>query len=143
MAQAGWTVKHHQADNGRFSDNGFIDAINQKYQKINFCGVGAHHQNGIVKNQNKILTTGARALLIHGMRIWLFSMKYIVERLNSLQIYQKGRTTESILYWVTVEDITVKSFHTIFIPIYVLDARLQNDGGEGPPKWEPRSRIVV
>ena len=30
MAQAGKTVKHYHADNGRFSDNGFIDAINGK-----------------------------------------------------------------------------------------------------------------
>ena len=40
-----------------------------------------------------------------------------------------------------MEDIPVKSFHTLFRPIYVLDARLQNAGGSGPPKWEPRSHI--
>ena len=43
MAQAGRTVKHYHADNGRFSDNGFIDAVNGKDQKIKLCGVGAHH----------------------------------------------------------------------------------------------------
>ena len=48
MAQAGQTVKHYPSDNGRFSDDVFIDAINQKYQKITFCRVGAHHHNGIV-----------------------------------------------------------------------------------------------
>ena len=42
-----------------------------------------------------------------------------------------------------MENIPVKSIHTLFIPIYVLDARLQNSGGAGPPKWEPRSRIGV
>ena len=67
MAQSGRTAKHYQSDNFRFADNGFIDAINQKYQKTNFCGVGAHHQNVIVENNNKILTTGARTLLLHGM----------------------------------------------------------------------------
>ena len=30
MAQAGRYVKHYHADNGRFADNGFIDAINTK-----------------------------------------------------------------------------------------------------------------
>ena len=50
MAQAGRTVKHYHADNGLFSDNGFIDAVNGKDQKITFCGVGAHHQNGIIEN---------------------------------------------------------------------------------------------
>ena len=43
MAQAGRTFKHYQADNGRFSDNGCIDAIYQKYQYITFCEVGVHH----------------------------------------------------------------------------------------------------
>ena len=51
MAQAGRYVKHYHAYNGRFADNGFIDAINTKYQKITFCGVGAHHQNGIIEEK--------------------------------------------------------------------------------------------
>ena len=67
MAQA---IKHYHDDNGRFSDNGFIDDINQKDQKITFCGVGSHHQNSIVQNNNKILNTGARMLLLHGMIMW-------------------------------------------------------------------------
>ena len=48
LAQAGRSAKHYDADNGRFADNGFIDAVNSKDQKITYCGVGAHHQNGIV-----------------------------------------------------------------------------------------------
>ena len=51
MAQAVRTVKHYHAYNGRFSDNGFIDAVNGKYQKITFCVVGAHHKNGIIENK--------------------------------------------------------------------------------------------
>ena len=43
MAQTGRTGKHYHSNNGRFSDNGFINAVNGKYQKIKFCGVGAHH----------------------------------------------------------------------------------------------------
>ena len=54
MAQAGIYVKHYHSDSGRFADNGFIDAINNKYQKIKFCGVGAHHKNGIIKNKKKM-----------------------------------------------------------------------------------------
>ena len=42
-----------------------------------------------------------------------------------------------------MEDIPVKSFHTLSSPIYVLNARLQNYGGAGSPKWKPRSRIGV
>ena len=56
MAQAGRNVKHYHADNGRFADNVFIDDINTKDQKITFCGVVDHHQNGIIENKNKMLT---------------------------------------------------------------------------------------
>ena len=48
MSQAGRNVKNYHADNGRFAENGSIDAINTKDQKNFFCGVGAHHQNGII-----------------------------------------------------------------------------------------------
>ena len=70
MAQARQTVKHYTADNGRFADNGFIEAINQKYQNITLCRVGVHHQNGIVENKNKILTTSTRTFLLHGIIMW-------------------------------------------------------------------------
>ena len=70
MAQSGQTVNHYHSDNSKFYGNGFIGNINQKDQNITYFVVGAHHQNSIVKNKNKILTTGARTLLIHGMRIW-------------------------------------------------------------------------
>ena len=42
-----------------------------------------------------------------------------------------------------MEDIPVKTFHTLFSPIYVLDTSLQNAVGAVPPKWDPRSCIRV
>ena len=55
MALAGRTVLQYHADNYTFADNGFVDAINSRDQKITLCGLGDHHQNGIVKNETKIL----------------------------------------------------------------------------------------
>ena len=101
LAQAGRKVKHYHADNGRFADNGFLDAVNAKDQKLTFCGVGAHHQNGIIENKNKILTQGARIVLLHGIQMWPqmidsmfwpFAFKAMAERLNSLQINMNGST---------------------------------------------------
>ena len=84
---------------------------------MTFCGVGAHHQNDIIESKNKILTTGARTLLLHGIRMWpqmiddmfwTFSMKAVAERLNSLQVDTQGQTPESILHDIKVEEIPVK-----------------------------------
>ena len=44
MTQDGRSIKHYHADNERFSDNGFVDAVNIKSQKLTFRGVGAHYQ---------------------------------------------------------------------------------------------------
>jgi hypothetical protein len=56
------SVKYYQAANGQFYDNEFLAACNNLNQTIEFCGVGAHHQNGTVKNENKQLTQTATVL---------------------------------------------------------------------------------
>ena len=43
-----------------------------------------------------------------------FEIKAVAERLNSLQVDLSGQTPESILYGVEIEDIPVKSYHTLF-----------------------------
>ena len=152
MAKVGQGVSNYHSDNGRFTENGFNNPITQNYQKITFCGVGAHHQTVTVKNKNNILTTGANTLLLHGMTMWLqikgemfwpFDIKAIYERLNNLQIDHKGKTPESIFREVNVENIPFYSFYTLLSPIYVRDPRLQNSGEAGPPKFEACSRIRV
>ena len=111
MAQAGRTVKKYHTDNGLFSDNVSIDAVNGKDQKITFCGVGAHHQNGIIENKNKILKTGGCTLLLHGRRLWPnmideifcpFAIKAVAERMNSLQLYLTGKAPKNILHGVEI-----------------------------------------
>ncbi|KAL7528961.1 hypothetical protein ACHAXR_004541, partial [Thalassiosira sp. AJA248-18] len=147
LAQHQRTVKHWHADNGAFAHNSFLNSVNAKDQTITFCGVGAHHQNGIIENKNKMLTLGARTLLLHGIRMWPqmidtmfwpFAMKAAAERHNCLSIDGNNCTPASLLYNVPVESIPVKTFHTLFCPVYVLDSRAQSAGGPGPPKWEPR-----
>ena len=152
VCQSGHQVKHYRADNGRFADKAFHQSVNENDQTLDFCGVGAHHQNGLIENRNKALTLGARTLLLHGMRMWPkmittmfwpFAMKAFAERMNSLHMDSSGETPESKMYGVPSEGIPVKNFHTLFCPVYVLDARLQSAGGAGPPKWHPRARIGV
>jgi hypothetical protein len=72
-----------------------------------------------------------------------FAIKAAAEIMNRLHIDTDGRTPESKFYGVNIENIPVKTFHTMFCPCYVLDSRLHNAGLIGPPKWEPRSNIRV
>jgi hypothetical protein len=115
----------------------FLAACNNLNQTIKFCGVGAHHQNGIVENRNKQPTQPARVLLLHGMRMWPqmvdqmfwpFAIKAAAERMNSLHIDTYGYTPESKFYCVNIINLPVKTFHAMFYPCYVLDSRLHKAG---------------
>ena len=62
------TIRQYHADNGRFSEKAFRAAVEYTSQMISYCGVGAHHHNGIAKNHIKQLTTNSRTLLLHAKR---------------------------------------------------------------------------
>eukprot|EP00957_Ditylum_brightwellii_P133462 10175209-Ditylum_brightwellii.AAC.1 len=49
-AMHGACVKRYHPDNGRFGENAFRVACEEQGQEITFCGIGAHHQNGIAEN---------------------------------------------------------------------------------------------
>ena len=45
-SELGVTILHYHADHGRFCDNAFRAAFEQRGQCLTFCGVSAHFQNG-------------------------------------------------------------------------------------------------
>jgi hypothetical protein len=152
MAQANCFVKHYHTNIGAFAHKGFLNEFDCKDQKITFCAIGSHHQNGIIQNKNKMLTLSACTLLLHGIcmwpqmintMFWPFAFKAAAERHNCLSINKDGLTPTVILHDVLVDAIPVKTYHTHFCPVYFLDACTQSAGGPGPPKWEPHSCIGV
>ena len=103
----GVPIKAYRADNGRFADQGFKDAIHASSQQITYCAVGAHHQNGIVEQKIKDLTSIARTLLLHAIRhwpgyittmLWPFALKEASYRLNRYSVDQDGTSNEAI-FW--------------------------------------------
>ena len=63
-------IKHYHADNGRFKDTLFTRDIEEEGQTISYCGVGAHHQNGIAEKRIGDLQRRATTLLLHAQRRW-------------------------------------------------------------------------
>ena len=45
----GVKILHYHAENGRFADNGFIQACKDSNQGSTYCGVNAHFQNGVAE----------------------------------------------------------------------------------------------
>jgi hypothetical protein len=132
LAQVGHRAKNYHANNSSFSYRGFHQDVDDKWQSISFCGVGAHHQNGIIKNRNKhhwvpVCTNGVHHVLA-------FHHQIMAEHINSLHMDDDSNTPELIMFGVNLDSIPVKNVHTLFCPVYVLDHRLESAGGPGPPK---------
>ncbi len=65
---------------------------------------------------------------------WPFAFEAAAERHNCLSLNAQGLTPNAVLHGVPLDVILVKTYHTLFCPVYVLDARAQSAGGPGPPK---------
>ena len=63
----GVEIKHYHADNGRFPDRKFLEAIETEIQTISFCGAYAQRQNGKAEKRFRDLQEQARKLLLHSI----------------------------------------------------------------------------
>ena len=147
--QHGVRILHYHCDNGRFTDKVFVDDVRMAHQTITFCGVGAHHQNGVAKRCIQDITENAHTSLLHAAHrwpkaiaanLWPQAIKHVVNVRNSLP--QPGKT-ESPLSKFTGMSLqpNLKHFHPFGCPVYVLQAPLQT---RSPfPKWGECSRIGI
>ena len=68
-AKRGVVVKGYHVDNGRYAEHIFKDDCYEKMQRLTFCDVGTHHQNGIAKAKINQLTLASRKMLLHAQRL--------------------------------------------------------------------------
>ena len=118
--QNGLQVKHYHADNGRFADNSFINDVRSKKQTISYCGVGAHHQNGIAEKRIRDLTEQVRKMLLHArskcpsavtIELWPYAMRQAQEVKNSMPKDLSGKSPLEIFYKCEVA-LQLNNFHT-------------------------------
>ncbi len=63
-------IAHYHCDNGRFADTAFVRSCEELRQKLTFCGVNAHFQNGIAERAICNLSESARKQLLHAKQRW-------------------------------------------------------------------------
>jgi hypothetical protein len=61
----GVSIKHYHCNNGQFADNVFKQSCKSNRQRLTFCGVNAHFQNGIAERAIWDLSDSARKQLLH------------------------------------------------------------------------------
>ena len=139
--QHGHTSKSWHADNGIYAEKDFKEAVSFADQTITFCGVGAHHQNGIAEAAIKKDTQQARTLLLHAKRywstvittmLWPLALLAAVENHNLWHVDKNGQT--SMMKFLGINEFPdIKQEHIFGCPAFVLDHRLQSSSA-GPSK---------
>eukprot|EP00978_Attheya_sp_CCMP212_P006292 scaffold14257_cov69-Attheya_sp.AAC.1 len=150
-ATFGRAIKRYHADNGRYAEADFRADATKQGQTVTYCGVGAHHQNGIAESWVKQFTLKGRTLLLHAKRhwpeaittmLWPFALKAAVKSHNDFYLHQDNKTPIEKFTGADGLDSAIRDRHTWGCPVFVLDSRLQSGAGTAP-KWEPRSRTGV
>ena len=145
----GRRIESYHSDNGIFAQSEFKDHCQHQKQKLSFCGVGAHHQNGIAEINIKTVCGLARANLIHLMlmwpercnvNLWTLAINYAVWIFNRLPKESLGGLSPDEMWsGVRSDHADLRRAHVFGCPVYVLDPRLQN--GDQIPKWDSRARV--
>ena len=140
----GVDIKHYHADNKIFNEQVFRESCIAASQVQTFCGVNAHHQNGVAERKIKTVISLARAMLFTAMiknptvitlQFWPFAVHYAVDILNNTP-NSSGFTPKEIFTGVK-GDRNFKNFHTFGSPAFVLHPTIQK--GNKLPTWSPRS----
>ncbi len=144
-------VQAFQADNGRFAETTFMQAIKDAGQTITFCGVNAHFQNGVAKRRIRSLQDHARTMLIHAQHrwptaidahLWPYALRTANEVFNNAPTTTRPDMKSPIeLFSKSPVRPNLDHFQPFGCPVFVLDANMQS--GKKIPKWQVRSRVGI
>jgi hypothetical protein len=145
------TVNSYHADNIAFRSETFQKAIDNKNQKLNFSGVNAQWQNGLVERSNGKLCAAAQSMLNHAISKW---DKTIAPELWPFAIQQAATTYNTtkrrshdcdVSPWEKFtgerSKLNQSDMYPLFCPVCVLDRRMQEV--TSPHKWTERATQKV
>jgi hypothetical protein len=151
-ARFGVMVRHYHADNCQFAENMWVKAVNehQPQQTTSFCGVGAHHQNGIAKKKIRDIQENARTMMLHAainwpmamsVSLWPYAIRVAVDVMNATPLVDNSKISPIKKFTSTAQHPRLKDFHTFDCPVYVLCKPLQT--GKAQSKWLLPARLGI
>ena len=132
----GVSIVHYHADNGRFQDNAFRAACEQGGQRLTFCGVNAHFQNGRAEKAIRDLSESARKQLLHAqarwpeaihLALWPYALRTAVALHNDLPILDGGVSRAEKFSSIHV-GIKLGRMHVFGAPVFALSNALASGG---------------
>ena len=126
-------IWHYHCDNSRFADRSFMEDVHKAGQTITFCGVGAHHQNGVAERHICNITKGASTMLLHAAHqwpktitsnLWPQALKHATNIKNALPRKRKTQSPISLFSNTTIEP-NIKHINPFGCHVYILQVPLQ------------------
>jgi hypothetical protein len=65
----GHQILRYHADNAPFCAMEFVQDCTNQNQKVSYLGVGAHHQNGVAERAIRTVTSWARTMMLHQVKL--------------------------------------------------------------------------
>jgi hypothetical protein len=131
-AEHGVRIQHYHCNNRRFHNNTFQKACHDGRQRLTFCGVNTHFQNGIaeraIQDLNKsswkqLLHTRARWPAAVHFALWPYALCNAALLHNSLPVLKDGTSRLEIFSSIRVET-NMKHVHTFACPVFALQNAL-------------------
>ena len=144
----GVVIKGYRGDNGVYKSNMFRKACEDMNQTLDFCGVGAHHHNGVAERAIRTISTCARTMILHAMihwpeqtslDLWPFAVDYAVFLWNRMPREKSGVSPLELFYSAKSNNEDIRGARVWGCPVYVLEPTLQD--GKKLPRWQPRSKV--
>ena len=147
-------IKAFGGDNCVYKADELRAELRNNDQHITYCGVGAHHQNGVAERYIRTMVEKTRTVLLNAhaiwpsfieMELWTFAFRHVVNQWNNTPRFDLAYKTPDERFNGIKRQIDEKNqfkkIHLFGFPVYVLNDKLQDN--KGKPKWLPRSRVGV
>jgi hypothetical protein len=147
--QHGVRILHYHCNNRRFADNAFKNSCSTKGQRLTFCGVNAHFQNGIAEKAIRDLWESARKQLLHAhqhwpaaihLALWPYALRSAINLHNTLRILEDGTSRLECFSSIRIGS-KMKYHHAFGCPMFALENDLA--AGSPIPHWSPRTCLGV
>ncbi len=147
--QHGVRILPYYCNNGRFADNTFKNSCSAKGQRLTFCGVNAHFQNGIAEKAIRDLRESAQKQLLHArqrwpaaihLALWPYALRSAVNLHNTLPVLEDGTSKLECFSSIRIGR-KMKHHHAFGCPVFALENDLA--AGSPIPHWSPRACLGV
>jgi hypothetical protein len=124
----GIKIAHYHCNNGCFADTAFVRSCKESRQKLTFCGVNAHFQNGIAERAIRDLSESARKQLLHAKQrwpqavstaLWPYALRSAAYLNNVLPTLEDGQSKLELFSGIRVGS-SLKRMHTFGCPVFAL-----------------------